>query len=184
MTTSRASHQDVPAEDVVITKSRGRRISCQRDYVFIFVRWHCSTSRQHGVVLRCAPASTGVRGKRTTPNRHRRAVFARRYLRSRGWRRRRCTGAGDAQRGAAGGSRQRHPQFILCTAIVIFLLGEAICWAARSAVLPDSVVIDLYGHPTLLLHGDTLCTEDREYLAFRAQVRNPQFSKPNDYRKP
>lgn len=39
----------------------------------------------------------------------------------------------------------------------------------------DSAVIDLYGRPTLLMHGDTLCTEDKDYLAFRAQVRNPQW---------
>ena len=39
----------------------------------------------------------------------------------------------------------------------------------------DSTVIDLYGRPTLLMHGDTLCTADTEYLAFRAQVHNPQW---------
>jgi UDP-2,3-diacylglucosamine hydrolase len=37
------------------------------------------------------------------------------------------------------------------------------------------VVVDLYGTPTLLLHGDTLCTDDVEYQAFRRQVRDPAF---------
>ena len=31
----------------------------------------------------------------------------------------------------------------------------------------------MYGEPVLLLHGDTLCTDDTAYQAFRAQVRNP-----------
>lgn len=55
-----------------------------------------------------------------------------------------------------------------------FLLGEQFATRCGMQLLPESVVVDLYGHPTLLMHGDTLCTEDREYLVFRAQVRNPQ----------
>lgn len=56
-----------------------------------------------------------------------------------------------------------------------FLLGAQFAAHCGMQLLPDPTVIDLYGHPTLLMHGDTLCTEDREYLAFRAQVRSPQF---------
>ncbi|MDB6062081.1 MAG: UDP-2,3-diacylglucosamine diphosphatase [Verrucomicrobiaceae bacterium] len=56
-----------------------------------------------------------------------------------------------------------------------FLVGEQFAQRCAMQLLPESVVIDLYGHPTLLLHGDTLCTEDSAYLAFRAQVRNPQW---------
>ncbi len=56
-----------------------------------------------------------------------------------------------------------------------FLLGQQFAERCTMQILPESAVIDLYGHPTLLLHGDTLCTEDRDYLAFRAQVRNPQW---------
>ena len=36
-------------------------------------------------------------------------------------------------------------------------------------------MVELYGRPALLLHGDTLCTDDVEYQAFRQQVRNPQW---------
>jgi UDP-2,3-diacylglucosamine hydrolase len=56
-----------------------------------------------------------------------------------------------------------------------FLVGET--WAGRAGVklLPEETVVDLYGEPTLLLHGDTLCTDDVEYQAFRAQVRNPAW---------
>src|SRR5688572_6081605 len=48
-----------------------------------------------------------------------------------------------------------------------FLLGRR--FAARSgiALLPEATVVDLYGTPTLLMHGDTLCTDDTRYLAFR-----------------
>ncbi|MFT3930847.1 MAG: UDP-2,3-diacylglucosamine diphosphatase [Spongiibacteraceae bacterium] len=56
-----------------------------------------------------------------------------------------------------------------------FLVGNKFANHCGMKLLPDSAVIDLYGRPTLLMHGDTLCTEDKEYLAFRAQVRNPQW---------
>jgi UDP-2,3-diacylglucosamine hydrolase len=42
-------------------------------------------------------------------------------------------------------------------------------------LLPEQQVIDLYGTPTLLLHGDTLCTDDVEYQQVRKLFRNPQW---------
>jgi UDP-2,3-diacylglucosamine hydrolase len=54
-----------------------------------------------------------------------------------------------------------------------FLVGEQYASEAGLVLLPETCVIDLYGTPTLLLHGDTLCTDDTEYQAFRKQVRNP-----------
>ncbi|OUD14654.1 UDP-2,3-diacylglucosamine diphosphatase [Thioflexithrix psekupsensis] len=39
----------------------------------------------------------------------------------------------------------------------------------------DHVIADIYGRPTLLLHGDTLCTEDIAYQTFRRQVRSPEW---------
>jgi UDP-2,3-diacylglucosamine hydrolase len=52
-----------------------------------------------------------------------------------------------------------------------FMLAET--YAARSAMrlLADPTLIDLYGVPTLLMHGDTLCTDDIDYLRFRRRVR-------------
>jgi len=44
-------------------------------------------------------------------------------------------------------------------------------------LLNDPTRIDLYGTPTLLMHGDSLCTDDTEYMIFRAKVRNPAFQK-------
>jgi UDP-2,3-diacylglucosamine hydrolase len=42
-------------------------------------------------------------------------------------------------------------------------------------LLDDPTVVDLYGTPTLLLHGDLLCTDDVAYQQFRAQTRDPQW---------
>jgi len=56
-----------------------------------------------------------------------------------------------------------------------FLLGEVYAREAGLTLLPETAVIDLYGTPTLLLHGDTLCTDDVEYQAFRQQSRNPAW---------
>lgn len=56
-----------------------------------------------------------------------------------------------------------------------FLMGEAMTRACDAQLLPDPSRIDLYGTPTLLMHGDTLCSDDTEYMAFRKQVRNPQW---------
>ncbi|MFZ4499808.1 MAG: UDP-2,3-diacylglucosamine diphosphatase [Burkholderiales bacterium] len=52
-----------------------------------------------------------------------------------------------------------------------FLLGHAFEVAAGTTLLPDPTPIDLFGVPTLLLHGDTLCTDDVSYQRFRAVVR-------------
>lgn len=51
-----------------------------------------------------------------------------------------------------------------------FLLGEGFAGQAGCTLLDDQVVIDLYGTPTLLMHGDLLCTDDSEYLKFRDTV--------------
>ncbi len=53
-----------------------------------------------------------------------------------------------------------------------FLLGSAYAERCGMRLLPEQVVETLGGVPTLLMHGDTLCTADTAYLAFRAQVRD------------
>lgn len=44
-------------------------------------------------------------------------------------------------------------------------------------ILEDEVVIDLYGVPTLIMHGDTLCTDDISYLQLRELLRSKQWQK-------
>jgi UDP-2,3-diacylglucosamine hydrolase len=56
-----------------------------------------------------------------------------------------------------------------------FLIGEGFSRASGAELLPDPLLIDLYGRRTLLTHGDMLCTDDVDYQAFRAQVRAPQW---------
>jgi len=58
-----------------------------------------------------------------------------------------------------------------------FLAAERFARETGAKLLDDPSVIDLYGTRTLLLHGDTLCTDDTRYQAFRAQVRNPAWQK-------
>jgi len=53
-----------------------------------------------------------------------------------------------------------------------FLLGEDFARRCGATLLADPSVIDLYGEPTLLMHGDSLCTADTGYQAFRLQARS------------
>jgi UDP-2,3-diacylglucosamine hydrolase len=52
-----------------------------------------------------------------------------------------------------------------------FLVGERFARETGAGLLGDYAVIDLYGVPALLTHGDLLCTDDVQYLAARARVR-------------
>lgn len=56
-----------------------------------------------------------------------------------------------------------------------FLLGQQFCEMTGCQLIADPTIIDLYGTPTLLMHGDTLCTKDVAYQSFRQQVRDPQW---------
>jgi UDP-2,3-diacylglucosamine hydrolase len=55
-----------------------------------------------------------------------------------------------------------------------FLLGEHFAQACRATLLPDTAVHDVQGTPTLLMHGDLLCTDDVEYQRFRAYWKDPK----------
>jgi UDP-2,3-diacylglucosamine hydrolase len=58
-----------------------------------------------------------------------------------------------------------------------FLLGEGFARATGCRLLAEPARIELYGEPTLLMHGDVLCTQDVEYQAFRAVVRDPAWQR-------
>lgn len=55
------------------------------------------------------------------------------------------------------------------------LMDQQLAQACHASLLPDPTLLDLYGTPTLLSHGDALCTDDIQYQAFRRQVRDPQW---------
>jgi UDP-2,3-diacylglucosamine hydrolase len=58
-----------------------------------------------------------------------------------------------------------------------FLLGREFCARSGAQILPDPLVITLYGEPVLVMHGDALCTDDRAYQRLRATVRDPGWQR-------
>jgi len=58
-----------------------------------------------------------------------------------------------------------------------FLIGSEFINASGTTLLEDPTVIDLYGQPTLLLHGDSLCTQDKSHQRFRKLSRNPKLNR-------
>ena len=56
-----------------------------------------------------------------------------------------------------------------------FLVGERFCAATGTQLLPDPSIVEIQGVKTLLMHGDTLCTDDLEYQAWRRKARDPAF---------
>ncbi|MEC6814092.1 UDP-2,3-diacylglucosamine diphosphatase [Photobacterium toruni] len=54
-----------------------------------------------------------------------------------------------------------------------FLIGKRFSRQTGITLLPEHTVVDLYGTPTLILHGDTLCIEDQAYQRYRKKVHNP-----------
>lgn len=58
-----------------------------------------------------------------------------------------------------------------------FLIGKKFLRATGCRLLPDEHLVEMSGLPTLLMHGDTLCTDDVAYLKFRKKSRNKFFQK-------
>ena len=58
-----------------------------------------------------------------------------------------------------------------------FLLGQRFARESGMTLLPEEKVLELYGKRLLILHGDTLCTDDAGYQAFRAKVHQPWLQK-------
>ena len=54
-----------------------------------------------------------------------------------------------------------------------FLLGKRFARESGMTLLPEEKVLELYGRRVLIMHGDTLCTDDAGYQAFRAKVHKP-----------
>ena len=54
-----------------------------------------------------------------------------------------------------------------------FLLGSRFAANTGVRLIDDGTVVNLYGRQVLLMHGDTLCTDDHSYQRLRRIVRNP-----------
>ena len=58
-----------------------------------------------------------------------------------------------------------------------FLMAQAFCRASGTLLLEDPAVVEAGGVPTLLMHGDTLCLDDTDYQAWRAESRSAAWQK-------
>ncbi len=56
-----------------------------------------------------------------------------------------------------------------------FMIGKKFLNMTGCQLLPDECVANIFGTPTLLMHGDTLCTDDIKYLKFRKKSRSAWF---------
>jgi len=56
-----------------------------------------------------------------------------------------------------------------------FLLGQHYAARAKMTLLPEHDIINLYGTKTLIMHGDTLCTDDAAYQSFRKKVHSSEW---------
>lgn len=56
-----------------------------------------------------------------------------------------------------------------------FLLGKEFVATTGCQLLPEVYVTNLEGTPTLLMHGDLLCTDDLDYQRARAWLRSDEF---------
>lgn len=56
-----------------------------------------------------------------------------------------------------------------------FLIGMGFAEITGVELLREEQVVQFGDVPVLLLHGDSLCTDDVEYMQFRQQVRDPEW---------
>ncbi|WP_387464571.1 UDP-2,3-diacylglucosamine diphosphatase [Photorhabdus sp. RM323S] len=54
-----------------------------------------------------------------------------------------------------------------------FLIGSRFAKESGIILLPQEKVLELYGKRVLILHGDTLCTDDKGYQQYRKRVHTP-----------
>ena len=58
-----------------------------------------------------------------------------------------------------------------------FLVGQGLMQSSAASLLDDPTVLTFLGRRWLLTHGDALCLDDTDYVAFRAQVRSPGWQR-------
>ena len=56
-----------------------------------------------------------------------------------------------------------------------FLVGETYLKQFGAELLGDTARVSVAGAPALLMHGDLLCTDDVDYMSFRALAHNPDW---------
>ena len=58
-----------------------------------------------------------------------------------------------------------------------FLYQRGFTRRTGACLIADPIIVDLYGEPVLLTHGDALCVADRPYQLLRGVVRNPHWQR-------
>jgi len=58
-----------------------------------------------------------------------------------------------------------------------FLLAAEFCRMSGADLLPDPLIVTLYGESVLVMHGDALCTDDAAYQRLRATVRDADWQR-------
>jgi len=83
--------------------------------------------------------------------------------------------ADAAQAAAIAGLRSLTSRGVPCFAMHgnrDFLLAAQFCGQSGARLLPDPLIVTLYGERVLVMHGDALCTDDHAYQRLRATVRD------------
>lgn len=78
-------------------------------------------------------------------------------------------------RAAMRGASDRGVRLFLQRGNRDFLIGRRLVRDTGAMLLPDCFVTPVAGEPTLLMHGDLLCTDDVDYQKARRRFRNPLF---------
>ena len=62
-----------------------------------------------------------------------------------------------------------------------FLLGSTFAKATGGTILQEPHKMNIAGKKAILMHGDSLCTADKEYITFRNQVRSEHSSRDKNH---
>ena len=54
-----------------------------------------------------------------------------------------------------------------------FFIGKRFCKATGATLLADEHLVEYMDKTVLVMHGDTLCTDDVDYIRFRKKIRHP-----------
>lgn len=56
-----------------------------------------------------------------------------------------------------------------------FLIGENFAQSCGAELIKEPCSLEAFNQKILLMHGDVLCTQDHDYMAFRQLVRDPEW---------
>ena len=166
-------HQNVPNEDVVITRAEESRPRAGSDRAGDPVPLRSASvagaAGAGGRVPRVLRGPGARSRRRLRPGRPVRRLDRRRPAARAARRGRRARDQGRDRGRSAGRRDHGQPRFPA---------RRALREAAGVTLLPGQLVVNLAGTPTLLLHGDELCTADHAYQRFRRIAHDARWQRP------